>query len=741
MSAVVAELPRITPDFRSKTITNTSVSVANGGDIDAAISTMMATNKRRILLAEGGSFTWNSTNIPVHGFSDWCEITTDGALPGISSNTRMTRDLMTTTYNLPTITVAMGTNIKFAPGARRWRLRGLHIVSAATAGYNSGLGDTRAIVQTAPDNADITSVADIPSHIHVSQCVIGGAEETNHGTSNRKDGLNTNGSMIHVGDCTIYNINYGGVTYAVQSQSSVCFGGFGKILIENCFLWGSTETVAFGGAAQNDVLAVEQVTPSDVTIRKCHLYRPLSVQGFQGCANGIEFKFGRRILLEANIVENVYAELQNGMALALWSVNQSDTQPWTHFSDVTVQYNWFKNTSAIFSLNPNDEGEVGPSIDGLRATFRHNIVTGHGISPIPVFRSIAIESLASGSSFADVLVERNLIINHATGYWWVASPYAIKRATIQDNIIGGYYILFTSSGYGQTAWDILNADASCDFRRNLAVDFAGGTTPNTGTNTVLASIAAIGFVDAALLSSTATRYADLAGLALDVSSPYKGTGPGGTDPGPDMDAVIAALAGVESTDAEYALYEDAVASDPIGINFRKTLAYVTDDAGYAACLGEVYPFTRNGLTFGWNLDISAAGTNDLLNTNIPQLAGENHGQVAAAIRTFTLDLPEGPGTYLIGAAFGDASVSRGPIEARVKDGATVLFTLTGVSTSAANKFLDATGVERDASAWLAGQAFQTVTIAGSTLTVDINLDDGNTGGFVMIACLTAQKIG
>ena len=173
----------------------------------------------------------------------------------------------------------------------------------------------------------------------------------------------------------------------------------------------------------------------------------------------------------------------------------------------------------------------------------------------------------------------------------------------------------------------------------------------------------------------------------------------------------------------------------IFIDFRSTSAFVTDPSGATFCLSDAYPTTRAGLTFGWTL--IPGGNADRLATNPAQLAGINY-QSNGVHADLQVDLAGlgGSGTYKIGVALGDPTTNNGIQNAVFKDGATTLFTVNG-TMSAANKFIDATSVERDVSVWLSSQGYQTVSISGSSLVVTI----GNAAsGFTCLSCLYLEKI-
>lgn len=161
-----------------------------------------------------------------------------------------------------------------------------------------------------------------------------------------------------------------------------------------------------------------------------------------------------------------------------------------------------------------------------------------------------------------------------------------------------------------------------------------------------------------------------------------------------------------------------------GINFRADSAYVTDGAGETYTIGAAYPETRGGITFGYSSGANFSGSRDRDNTNDRRIAGLVYSLNSSAADVFQVDLPEGAGTYDIAIALGDAASARGNQLLLIKDGSTTLATIGPTSTSAADRFIDATGVERTDAAWPGSMALLRLTFSGSVM----NLHIGNGGG-------------
>lgn len=91
----------------------------------------------------------------------------------------------------------------------------------------------------------------------------------------------------------------------------------------------------------------------------------------------------------------------------------------------------------------------------------------------------------------------------------------------------------------------------------------------------------------------------------------------------------------------------------LGINFRATSGYVTNGTDETHSLGETYPTTRGGLTFGFSSS-AAANARDRNSGIDRRLAGMVGQPNASGTNDFRLDLPGGAGTYRIKLALGDA---------------------------------------------------------------------------------------
>jgi hypothetical protein len=161
-----------------------------------------------------------------------------------------------------------------------------------------------------------------------------------------------------------------------------------------------------------------------------------------------------------------------------------------------------------------------------------------------------------------------------------------------------------------------------------------------------------------------------------------------------------------------------------GISFRATSTFVTDAGGDTYSLGEAYPTTRGGFTFGFDTNLTANSRDR--GTTTPRLAGIVFMANSGAAKTFTWDLPSGAGTYNSRLALGDGGASQ-TVYCVIKDGGTTLATLGPTTTGAANQFIDSAGNNRTDSNWVASNTTIQKTFSGSTMVLELGGASGGSG--------------
>jgi hypothetical protein len=217
--------------------------------------------------------------------------------------------------------------------------------------------------------------------------------------------------------------------------------------------------------------------------------------------------------------------------LALTAANQNGTAPWTTTRNVTIQSNWLDpvtpsacKRSGLLFIDHEDLHTVSPSIN-FNIT---NNFFGAGIQNILGARP------ASGNTWS---MTHNTGINTVGGFDYngvVTSLEATPGWTHSDNIEN-----YMSYGMNCLVGSLAACFPSGVFQNNVAVDTqaVGYGTTIWGTGSILAPIptafSQVGFTD------MANQIYSLAS-----TSPYKGKGSDGKDPGVDWAVLQAALGGV-----------------------------------------------------------------------------------------------------------------------------------------------------------------------------------------------------
>ncbi len=171
---------------------------------------------------------------------------------------------------------------------------------------------------------------------------------------------------------------------------------------------------------------------------------------------------------------------------------------------------------------------------------------------------------------------------------------------------------------------------------------------------------------------------------------------------------------------------------PQGINFRATLAYVTDGASEAfeMVTGTTpnYPHTTSqGNNVGWEGALGDGCRNRSAGVDV-RLAGMNFCDNGVTF-DYRLDL-SASGNWDINLAAGDATYAQGPIKVEVFDTATSRGVLCNASTSTGARWLDAHGTEFTEANWVASNVSQSVAFTTTIARIRIG---GGAGGSSTIA--------
>ena len=148
----------------------------------------------------------------------------------------------------------------------------------------------------------------------------------------------------------------GACTDATAIGGAHSFEPFGTFKIYNNFLEASGEDILFGGGGS-------EYNPTDIEIRRNHLFRPMIwKEGEPGYTpspkgepyivkNNLEFKSAIRVLIEGNLMENSWGGFtQNGFSVVLAPVSQASHCPKCQVTDITMRYNRIRNVAGVLTI-------------------------------------------------------------------------------------------------------------------------------------------------------------------------------------------------------------------------------------------------------------------------------------------------------------------------------------------------------------------------------------------------------
>jgi hypothetical protein len=142
--------------------------------------------------------------------------------------------------------------------------------------------------------------------------------------------------------------------------------------IYNNFVEAAGENIMFGGSGAT-------IVPTDIEIRRNHLFRPMlwkeGEPGYTPTASGnpyivknnFELKSAIRLLFEANLLENSWGGFsQTGFSILLTPKNQSNLCPVCRVNDVTVRFNRIRNVAGVLLIANALSKTGGSTTDGGR---------------------------------------------------------------------------------------------------------------------------------------------------------------------------------------------------------------------------------------------------------------------------------------------------------------------------------------------------------------------------------------
>lgn len=460
-------VPLAYPQVRGRTWT-----VRSGDNLQTALN-----NARRgdeIVLEAGATFSGSYT-LPAKAGTladGWILVRSDrqAQLPPFGTRVTPAHASLMARIETTNSTAALQT----AAGASGWWITGVEItVTPSFTGNNNGL------VLLGDGSGRQNTLALVPSDLVLDRVYVHAHPTV--GTS-RCVALNSaRSAVVHswLADCHLKGFD---------SQAIAGWNGPGPFRIENNTLMGAGENVMFGGSDP----AIAGLIPSDIVVRRNHVYTPIEWKGKWTKKNLFETKNVQRLLVEDNVLDGSWTDGQVGYAFVLKSANQSGRCTWCASRDITIRGNLIRNAGAGFNLTGLEGSNPHPVGERMtRLLLEHNVMelimlgqyTGDG-------RLIQLLQNVS-----HLTVRNNTLTSTSTTLGQFlnvgSTPAATAFSFVRNVVSRGRFGLFSSAA-GEGAGALNNIRTPVEFRDNVVVGPARTNYPPT--TQFVASIPAAGSI-------------------------------------------------------------------------------------------------------------------------------------------------------------------------------------------------------------------------------------------------------
>jgi hypothetical protein len=480
-----------------------TIGVPAGGDLQQAIDRARAGDV--ISLAPGTTYTGNFV-LPARDGTTYITIRTGGddqRLPRAGQRVLPAHAERLAKLKSPNGEPA----IRTAAGAHHWRMQLLELPST-----KGGVGDIMRLGDGGPAQNDLSKV---PHDFVVDRCYIHGDPALG-----QKRGIALNSAATMILNSYVSDIK----AIAQDSQAIGGWNGPGPYTIENNYLEGAGENFILGGSDP----PIQGLITQDVVFRRNHLAKPVAwkSQRWQ-VKNLFELKNARRVLVEGNLMENVWLEAQAGYAILLTPRNQDGKAPWSTVQDVTIRRNVVRHAGGGLTITGEDSNFPSGSTERVQIVdnlfYDINAKTWGGSGAF----------LLIGNGPSNISIEHNTVSqsgNIVTAYGGgQGAPQPISGFVFRDNLIRHNEFGVIGSGLGVGAASISAFFPDAVFASNTIAGGNANTYPKGNT-----------FIGAADFDQI---FVDAAGgdYRLKPGSRARAAGSDGKDVGADVAAVAQAL--------------------------------------------------------------------------------------------------------------------------------------------------------------------------------------------------------
>jgi hypothetical protein len=158
----------------------------------------------------------------------------------------------------------------------------------------------------------------------VDRCVVLGSSMGQH-----------RGICANSANVTISKSCIGNIWASIDTQAIAAWSGCSGLLVDDCYLESSGETVCFGGSDN----ASEALNPQDIVISNCSITKNPAWKTQAGITvkNLIELKNAQRVTIKGCTCSYSWLSGQDGYGLVLTVRNQDGGNPWANITDVVIE--------------------------------------------------------------------------------------------------------------------------------------------------------------------------------------------------------------------------------------------------------------------------------------------------------------------------------------------------------------------------------------------------------------------
>jgi hypothetical protein len=335
--------------------------------------------------------------------------------------------------------------LRTEPGAHHFRFVGVEFRTA---------GEETAVTTLISLGAweEQTALDQVPHHLVFDRCYIHAYPD-----QQLRRGIALNSADTRITGCHIAGFKVRRVGDDAQAIGG--WNGPGPYQIINNYLEAGDENIMFGGADPT----IPGLVPSDIEIRRNHLFKPLSWRdgdpSYAGTRwaikNLLELKNARRVVIDGNVLENSWVQADQSAFGVLFTVrNQDGAAPWCVIEDVRFTNNIVRHTgSGVQILGRDDthpseqakriviENNLFEDIDGQKWGGDKGFVRISEAQDVRIAHNTVLNAgdiiSAHGRPTAGLVFTGNLVSHNEHGMHASGANPLLPGAVIRDNVIVG----------------------------------------------------------------------------------------------------------------------------------------------------------------------------------------------------------------------------------------------------------------------------------------------------------------